>query len=270
MLGRWVTAGLVIVALLCAGAALAEDPSRVRLSDALDATDRRIELASGLLAEAASVSSVAQGELTIARDLQSRARSAYVANQAAIALRETMDARAHADRVIALVRGLPDPDRVQGQVEHTRDIIDRARERLQACEDLRARAMLRVALDMQERAEGRLGESMYLGALQLTMSARERVRKAMQLCRVDESMGDAVDRALQRTTDVLSRAQESLDADTPPASRDALSRAHSIQAQAQAEARLEHYESALRLTQGARALVQRVLRPGRGPRGRTR
>ncbi len=270
MLARGFAGVLLVAASLVASAARADDPSRLRLPDVMDATDRRIELASSLLTEASSPSAQAESELAMARDLQARARAAYSANEPLICYRTTMDARAHADRAVAIVRGLPDPERVTVQVERTRDILDRARDRLQACENMRARGMLRVAIDMQARAESRLDASMYLGALQLTMSARERVQKAMQLCNISESLADAADRALQRTNDVLAHAVDALQPDSPPSARDMLSRAQSIQSQAKGEARQDHYEAALRLTQDARAIALRILRSGRaeGRRGR--
>jgi hypothetical protein len=252
---------LVAAAALWSGVARAQD--RPRLEDALDITDRRIELATSLVAEAANPPASVQLELSAARDIQARARAAYAASEILISYRETLDARAHADRAVAIVRGLPDPDRVSAQVERTRDIIDRARDRLQACDNTRARALLKVAIDMQLRAESRLGASMYLGALQLTMSARERVQKAMQLCNVNESMGDAADRAIQRTNEVLSRAQDAVGAGASAAAHDVLARAQSIQVQAEAEFGLEHYDSAMRLTQDARAMGLRATRAAR-------
>lgn len=111
---------------------------------------------------------------------------------------------------------------------------------------------------------------MYLGALQLTMSARERVQKAMQLCNLNESMADTADRAIQRTNEVLTRAMDALQDDSPTAMREMLSRAQQIQTQAVGEARAQHYDSALRLTQDARAIAQRALRAGRGGRAHAR
>lgn len=270
MTGRWFIPWIVFALLLVTGTACADDLGRDRLLDALDTTDRRIETAARLVTEAPGASTLADAELGVARDLQTRARGSFTANQYAISLRQTMDARGHADRAIAIVRGLPDPDRVRDQVERTRDILDRTSDRLQACEVVRARALLRVATDMQQRAENRLGASMYLGALQLTMSARERLLKAMQMCNVDESLGDAVDRALQRTNEVLGRAEDVVDSDSPASAREALARAQSLQVQAQTEAKQQHLDSALRMTQGARALAQRAMRLGRGQNGRMR
>ena len=106
-------------------------------------------------------------------------------------------------------------------------------------------------------------ESRYLASLQLTMSARERVLKAMRLCNLGETISESAARGLQRTDELLARAHGSLDSSSLLEVRDLLGRAQSIQAQAHAEARLQRYESALRLTQNARSLAQRAVRPER-------
>ena len=266
MSSRWWTAGFVLVLGVFAQFAHAGDFASIRVQDALDATDRRIETAAGRLAESPAAPAQAESELTTARDLQSRARGAFTAGQLLLARTLTLEARTHADRVLSILIGTPDPDHVTAQVERTRDIVDRARDRLQACDDLRARAMLRVSMDMQDRAESRLDASKYLAALQLTMSARERVQKAMQLCNVSESLSDAADRAIQRTNDVLARGRDHLDAEAPAEARELLGRAQSIQAQAQSEAALSHWESALRMTQDARMTAMRAIRGARARR----
>ncbi len=258
-------AGMLALVALIPGLAGADEVGRMHARDALDRTDRRIELADGFVRE--SPSPPAQAELSAAHQGQARARSAFTATQYPIAVNSSLAAREHADRAVAIVRNLPDPDRVQTQVVRTRDVLERARDRVDACDNARARGMLRVALTMQDHAEGAMSESRYLAALQLTMSARERVIKAMRLCNLDESPSDGAARALQRTDEVLAAALESLDAGSPFVARDQLGRAQSIQAQAQEEARLERYESALRLTQGARSLAQRAIRPGGARRG---
>jgi len=261
------TACVLAGTLLAPGSAQGQQLIRARVQDALDMTDRRIEVATSLVSESAASNPAAQSELSAARDLQARAQSAFQADQLRIAVVETLDARDHADRAIAMVRGLPDPDRVEVQVERTRDVLDRARDRLDACDNTRARALLRVALDIQQRAEAAVGESRYLAALQLTRTAHERVQRAMRLCNIDESLSDTSERALQRTDDVLARAQDRVEREGG-AGRDDVTRAGSIQAQAQAEFRAGHFESALHLTQSARVMALRVLRPQRTPRAR--
>src|SRR5262245_12113399 len=132
-------------------------------------TDERIELAQTLLA--GSDEAEAQVELDAAVTLQTQARAEFGAGHPRIALDLTLRARARADRAIAIARG-PSPDRVLAQLERTRELIDRARDRIEECDNDRARALLRVAVEMQTRAEAAAQEKRYLAALQLTLSAR--------------------------------------------------------------------------------------------------
>lgn len=243
-----------------------------RVQESIEVTERRIELAESLVPQADP--SRATSEIALARQLQARARSAFASTQFGLAEKSTLEARNHADRAIAIVRGLPDPDRVQVQVERTAELAERARERLADCTDTRARALLRVALEMQGRAEAGVRESRHLAALQLTMSARERLFKAMRLCNVAENLGENAARALSRTDDVIARAGEVSEADETGPAREQLARAVSLQAEAKSEYRDEHFESALRLTHTARLIAKRVLQrmvsPGAdsGPRER--
>lgn len=258
----WVALFTVIALLAPAVEAHAQWAGRVE--DALELTDRRIELAESLV-PAGEVSPAAT-ELALAKQIQVRARSAFQAAQYGLAERVTLEARGHADRAIAIVRGLPDPERVLVQVERTRELAERARERLAECSETRARSLLRVGLEMQARAEGAVRESRYLAALQLTLSARERILKAMRLCNATESAAEMARRALQRTDELISRAREVLDGPAPPEARRDLDRAVGLQAEAQSEFRAERFEASLRLTHAARLAAERVLRPGRGPR----
>ena len=265
----------VFAALLVVGAILApprlvraQDLGPERVQEALDLTDRRIDLAETLVSESSNANAVA--ELSISRSLQQQARAAFAAAQFAVALRATTEARTHADRAVAIVRGLPDPDRVSVQVERTREILDRARERIEACDNVRAQAILKVALEMQARAEQAVPESRYLAALQLTLSARERTYKAMRLCNLEDSIQDSAARALQHTDDVINHVHEVVETTPAPEPHDLVTRAGSIQVQAQGEFRAGRYESSLRLTQSARVMAQRAQRLARPDRGARR
>ena len=259
----WIAiAGLVVPA-----TAFGQNVTADRVRGDLELTDRRIEQAATLVSAVADLK--ARSELDLARALQARARTAFDAGQYPMAGRLTMEARRHADRVIAFMRGLPDPDRVQAQLERTRDMLERASDRIQECVEDRARAMLHVAFDMQDRAENAALGSRYLGALQLTMGARERGLRALRLCRMEEDLQDAADRALRRTDQVLSRARERLESrfsgrPVPGPARDALARAVEAQDDARRQFRSEHYEASLRLTLSARSLAHRAVRLGNG------
>src|SRR5262249_9763065 len=227
------------------------DPQR--LQDAIDVTDRRIQLAQDLLSQ--TPNATASAEVDAAVSLQVLAKQAFAQARFAAAARATFDARLHADRAIAILRGLPDPGRVQDQLSRTREILDRARDRLAQCDVAEARELLRIALDMQARAEASFGEARYLAALQLTMSARERALRALQLCNAGETLEETVANALQRTDDLLARVHEHVDGSDNERARQLLANADSLEARAHAEAQAGHPRVALRLTRAARDLA---------------
>jgi len=239
----------------------AQDLTPERVQYALDMTDRRIDQAEMLLAT--SDNDRARFELGLAVNLQAQAKSVFAAGgpgYLAVTLRLTLEARGHADRVIAIVRGLPDPDRVQMQLERTREVIDRARQRIEECDNTRARAMLQVGIEMQERAEAAFSEGRFLAALQLTMSARERVLKALRMCNAEENLGDSAERVLRRTDEVITRAQDIVTESGDERARESLARAVQLQDRATEEFRAQHFEASIRLSLAARAAAYRAIR----------
>lgn len=234
-------------------------PDGQRLRDEIERTEVRIQHAKDLLLSAAG-NPQANSEVEQAVALQRIAREAFAQSRFPAAARATMDARIHADRAIALLQGLPDPGRVQEQLTRTREMLERARDRLANCEIAAAREMLRIANDMQTRAEQAYGETRYLGALQLTMSARERALRAQDLCKASESLEDAVANALQRTEDQLGHAREVVEAHGNERARRLLENAQSLQTRARAEADASRARAALRLTRMAREQAERAIR----------
>ena len=253
-------AAMLLVVALPSVAWSQDAAERVRV--ALETTDRRIEHAQFVVSNADNER--AQSELDLAVDLQARARTAFTAVQLDLALRLTLQARGHADRAIAIVKGLPDPDRVLAQLERTRELLERARERIEECNNDRARAAIRTAFEMQARAEAAAREGRFLGALQLTMSARERALSALRLCNLEENQHDAAERALQRTDEVLLRAEDVVSAAANEFARQTLARAVELQQDARREFREERYDACLRLTQLARASAFRAIRLATG------
>ena len=250
------SAAVVTLALLGFAPARAQDGSRVQIE--IQRTDDRIAQATTIVA--GSGSERAQLALANANSLQASAKRAFDAAQYPMALRATLDARLRADASIAIIRGAPDPERVQSQVERTRELLDRARPRIEECSDERARSMLRGALEMQARAEAALDAQRGLAALRLTMSARERGWRALRLCHLEENPGDGAERALQRTDEMLERARDQIAGVTSPPRADAAMRlAVDLQSRAWAEFRAGRQESALRLTRSAREAGGRAL-----------
>jgi hypothetical protein len=250
----------IVLGLLVSSPALAQLPAMdpARLQDAIDVTDRRIQQAQELLGSTANLAARAEVDQAVA--LQLLAKDAFAQARYAAAGRATFDARLHADRAIAILRGLPDPTRVRDQLDRTREILDRARDRLAHCDASAARELLRIAIDMQGRAEVSFSETRYLAALQLTMSARERVLRALQLCNAGESLDETVTSALQRTDDLLSRVHEHVDPSDLERARQLLANADNQQARARTEAQAGHARVALRFTRMARDQALRAER----------
>ena len=224
----------------------------------IERTDRRIDRAQEVVA--GSDLETARNELSTAIQLQASAKSALTEGHVRMALDLTYRARARADRAIALINGLPDPDRVLAQLERTQELIERARENIEDCNNERARAMVQTAADMQKRAEDAARGGRYLGALQLTMSARERVHRALRLCNLEENLQDSAERALHRTDDAISRAREEVAAANADQAKLLLDRAVEQQQRATAEFRAERFEASLRMTLAARGLAYRAVR----------
>jgi hypothetical protein len=202
----------------------------------------------------------AQFELAAAIRVQANAKTEFAATHYLLALDLTRRARLHADRAIALVSGLPDPDRVLVQIERTRELLDRARGRIEECDLDRTRAMLRAALEMQVHAEASALDGRYLAALQLTMSARERALRALRLCNLEDNLRDAAERGLTRTDELISRARELVSEHDSDQARHALNRAIEVEAEAWAQFHADHLEASLRLTQSARTFAHRAIR----------
>src|SRR5262245_19738537 len=249
--------GLVLLALtLGVGSAAAQDYPRIQAE--IDLTDRRIENAERIVS--ASDNEQARIELNEAMRIQGDAKTALSQSRPRIALDLTLRARQRADRAIALVNRLPDPDRVVAQIERTQDLLDRARERIEECDNDQARAMLQTAGEMQRRAQDAAKEGHYLGALQLTMGARERIHRALRMCRLDENVQESAERALRRTDELIQRAREQINDRSGEVARRELDRAVEIQGRAQAEYRSQHFEASIRLTLSARSFAFRALR----------
>ena len=254
---RSVTAALVLLALVAIGApAAAQTRDDVQL--AIERTDDLIARAQDIVTGTENLQ--AQAELSFAVRLQADAKAEFGAGHYVLALDLTRRARLHADKAIAIVKGLPDPDRVLVQLERTRELLDRARERVEECDRDRARALLRAAFEMQARAEASARDGRYLAALQLTMSARERALRALRICKLEDNLREAAERALTRTDELISRARETLEEHDADPARQALNRARELEAEAWVQFRADHLEASLRLTQSARTFAHRAIR----------
>lgn len=260
---KWAVVGLLAV--VCAAPAFAQADIPSRLSEDLEVTQHLLDSAEVVASRRPDAPEVR--ELDLARDLQARARRAAARGRPLLAKRATMDARQHAERAIAISRGLPDPERVMVQLERTSELVERAGERLAGCSEGRALALVRAAAGVQARAVAAGDEGRFLAALQLTLNARQRVEKAMRLCHVVEDLAETVTRGLRRTDDALDQARRVVAEGAPPQARHELGRAMRIQDEARVERDAQHLERALQLTQLARGIANRVARRQPPPGG---
>lgn len=251
---------LAVLALLAVvtTAAPAAAQTREEVQLAIERTDDLIARAQEIVS--GTDNQQALDELGFAVRLQADARTQFAAGRLGLALDLTRRARLRADRAIALVRGLPDPDRVLVQLERTRELLDRVRERIEECDAERARALLRAAVDMQGRAEASAREGRYLAALQLTLSARERALRALRICNLEDNLHEAAERGLTRTDELIARARDLLQDRGNEQARVVLERAIEVQADAWSQFRIENFEASLRLTQSARTFAHRAIR----------
>jgi hypothetical protein len=249
-------AGLAVGA-MAAHAQPAQEPRPEFVQAQLERTDVRIEQAQSIVRTADN--SPASGQLSAAVDLQARAKESFSSQNYSLSLRLTLEARGHADRAIAIVKNLPDPDRVKAQLDRTQELLERAREAIQECNNDRARAMLEAAFEMQGRAVEAARNGHYLVSLQLTVGARERALKALRLCNLEESLQEGADRQIQQTDDAISRARETLETCQNEQARASLAQAMELQEQAKSEFRAERFRPALKLTQIARRAAYRSI-----------
>jgi hypothetical protein len=244
--------------------------SAPRVQAALDRTDRRIEMARTLVAGGKDPA------LIEAADLQAQARALWdkasgsagerrpESARQAVAL--SLEARQRADQVIARAQGLPDPERVSSQVDRTREVLENARARMVECTRVRARVLIETANGMQTRAETAVAESRYLAALQLTLGARERALRALQMCSIEDDPNETAERALQRTDLILSRARASIGPGSLPRAQRLLARAESIQEEARRQLHVGNIRASLEQTQVARGQALRLIRRSGGMR----
>jgi hypothetical protein len=208
--------------------------------------------------------------LSEAADLQAQARALWTKASGAPpeprpetarqAMALSIEARQRADQVIARAQGMPDPERVSSQVDRTRDVLGHARARMAGCTRPRARVLIETADGMQARAEAAVAESRYLAALQLTLGARERAFRALQLCSITEDPRGTAERALQRTDLVLSRARLTIGPSSPPRAQRLFARAQVGQEEARRQLLAGNIRGSLEQTQEARGAALRSIR----------
>lgn len=267
-----IIASLLVAGAVVLGAAPARaQPSpelRTRVDEAIRLTDSRIADAQSHLAgcqQADAVSNI-QFALSLQGEAKQRFTSATVDMDLRIALDLTGRARYRAENAMRLARCCLEHDRIVAQLEHTRGLIERARERAETCGNDQARALLRTAVDQQRQAEVALSEGRCLIGLQFSLSARDKSLRALRLCGFDDRIEDRVQQFLSQTDRRLERARSAVEGARSDRAQQALDMATELQSRAYGQYRESRFEASMRLSRSARDAADRAERLARsGP-----
>ncbi|MCK4607387.1 MAG: hypothetical protein KAU35_08840, partial [candidate division Zixibacteria bacterium] len=164
-----------------------------------------------------------------------------------------------------LAQGGPDRGRdltedLRAQLEWTDQVIDRAREAVHASRAPAAQLALKAALGLQASAWEAFRNQSFIAAQKRTMQARDYAKKAIAASRRTEQNENVVHNKLERVTEQLERARESLRSRAGVdyeamyrAARDNLDRAWEFY-------RTSQYRAALTLANQVERAIQKVIR----------
>jgi len=194
---------------------------------------------------------------TTALDLQRRAKDALQMGRPRVALSMTTDARGRATRALRLAEAScgESSDRAERAVERTDQLIEDSAWLSDA--GSKAARAYDAAVASQQRAHHQLDQRRYPEALDLTLSARDQLVRA--LSRADRPLAkDAVAQAVQASAERLGRARAAVSAASSGPQRDALD--HASQRQHRAQDLLERGQLAACLAEvhAVRTILERA------------
>jgi hypothetical protein len=224
-----------------------------------DITQSVIEKARRLVEESGNPR--AEEPLRRAMDIQSQARNQIERHATvAVGLRLTLIARDYASRA-AKIAGEPSENKefVFREIQKTWEILRRVKDGLGDEDGSRATDLLRSAFERQEQAESSFRQSRFRVALRTTYVARDLAHKSLDLNAGGIAADpDKVQRALEKTDEVIAQAAGKLHGEKPPLLEEALR----LQERAGVNFRDGRLGLALRLTLTARDLAGRAMTGG--------
>jgi hypothetical protein len=143
----------------------------------LERTDRLIDRAAPLVHETHNDDATRLFDRALA--LQGTAWETFRAGRARAAVARTREARVLVNRVLTLIRGPVDDERVAQELAETDRVVERANEVVRGAESDSARRVLETARDHQKRARGLFGDRQFRAALAQTLVARRLARRAI-------------------------------------------------------------------------------------------
>jgi len=150
-------------------------------------------------------------------------------------------------------------DRLQEQLQTTDDVLDRAREVVQASDSQRAREHLERAQQIQVRAWGEYRAQRGVIAARLTVEARQEALRALDLAREDSGLRSRADREIEKARRALDLAREAFDGAPGDQAQRLLEEARLQVERGRIQLNEQHFEVAIRLAVSAQSLIRQAL-----------
>lgn len=148
---------------------------------------------------------------------------------------------------------------VERELEKTDAVVERAEDVVSENRNPKAEYLLEMARELQGEAENHFRMMRYRMALGMTLNARKRAYEAIGFTKKDEENENLVWKAIERTDQLISRAQEGASGVEGGRIPSLLEMAVASQQKAQELFRERRLRAALKLTQEAREIAQKVL-----------
>ncbi|OYD15268.1 hypothetical protein CH330_06165 [candidate division WOR-3 bacterium JGI_Cruoil_03_51_56] len=194
----------------------------------------------------------------VAKGEQETSRRAFENKYFLLALKFTMAARVHTRTAFGIVRRKGNPDRVQKEVERTKELLDKAAEQTKLVSDDRVHELLHRANDWQDQAVVALRAGQLPRALKFTFSARDLLLRVWRMVR-GPANPELVEQALAETDRLVEQWADAIRQQSSKEALDMLERALEHQTKAQEHFGQRKLQPALQETSLARRLLNRAV-----------
>jgi tetratricopeptide (TPR) repeat protein len=148
---------------------------------------------------------------------------------------------------------------VERELEKTDNVIERAKDAFRESRNPKAENLLEMAVSFQKEAKGQFHMIRYRLALDLTLKARKRAYEAIGFTKKDEENENLVLKAIERTDQIISKAQDVTSGLNAPRVLSLLDMATGSQQKAKEFFREHRLKAALKLTLEAKDMANKVL-----------
>ena len=257
---RWFAAIVIPIVLGIFFSPTASGQIRDNVLRELDKTDRMIERADEAVKEAGSV--IGSLHLKRAIRLQDNAKEAFQEIAFRKAIKLTLSARQQAKKAVGAVQASDNnSNKVQREIEQTDDILERANEMVRHSTSQKVSSILEAAIKTQVGAKEFFRNHRLMIALKATLKARDTAKRAVDLAGSNRNNTAHVERELQRTDDLISRATDkAAEFGVGETIHRMLENAKGAQSKAYEKLRSGHLVAAMNQTMRARELTNKALK----------